>query len=363
MQTKTSFLLSDRVGSLKASQIREVAELGFGTENLIPLWFGESCWPSPDVAVTAGMKAIESGDHFYHANSGKPKLRAAIAKYMQALHGNSFEASNVTVTASGSQGLNLVAQVLVSKGDRVVSLGPTWPNVKQIFEMCGADVIDDRVHSHQGKWCLDIEHFLSQLTRDTKAVIINSPNNPTGWTMSRVEQELVLAHCRKLGIWIIADDVYSRLHRHSNAAPSFLDLIEQDDRVISINSFSKSWSMTGWRFGWITAPVELERPLAMLNEFSIVGPAGFIQEAGLAAITGGEPHILNLNTILQTGYSLVSEVLKMPIIEFIEPDGAFYCLFKVKGMNDSLRTAKKLLLFTGVGTALGIAFGPSCEGH
>ena len=123
-------------------------------------------------------------------------------------------------------------------------------------------------------WELDLDQLLDALTPDTQALLLNSPNNPTGWTISKAQQEIVLAHCRKHGIWLIADDVYERLVYDqapgtSSCAPSFLNLAEPDERVVSINSFSKSWLMTGWRLGWIQAPESLIADLGKLIEYKI----------------------------------------------------------------------------------------------
>ena len=182
--------------------------------------------------------------------------------------------------------------------------------------------------------------------------------------MPEADMKALFDHCQKLGIWIVSDDVYTRLYKHGNSAPSFLKWAGDQDRVISINSFSKAWSMTGWRLGWICAPQQLEQTLAMLSEFNIAGPAGFIQQAGIKMLDDGEAEIALLNSRLKQGYAIASQKLKtMQGVDFIEPDGAFYCFFKVDGMTDSLSTAKNLLTTAKVGTAPGAAFGAAGEGY
>jgi len=139
------------------------------------------------------------------------------------------------------------------------------------------------------------DELLAALAPGTRAVYVNSPNNPTGWTLDRSDQRAILEHCRRLGIWILADDAYERLYYEGAdgvaVAPSFLDLADAGDRVISINTFSKSWLMTGWRLGWIAMPAELIRDVGTLIEYNTCCAPGFVQKAGIAAITQGEPVI------------------------------------------------------------------------
>ncbi|PCI85213.1 MAG: aspartate/tyrosine/aromatic aminotransferase [Hyphomicrobiales bacterium] len=356
--------LAQRTLTLKPSQIREVAEAGMNIDGIIPLWFGESAWPTPQLGVDAAINALNNADHFYQPNSGKATFRQAICDYQTTLLNKTFSPNRITVTASGMQGLALVAQALITTGDKVLAIEPTWPNVIEAFRISGAEVTTQNLEVKNGKWSLNLDRFLAALTPDIKAVVINSPHNPTGWTMPELDMKAIFDHCQKLGIWIVADDVYARLYKHANTAPSFLKWATDQDRVISINSFSKAWSMTGWRLGWICAPKQLEQTLAMLSEFNIAGPAGFIQQAGATMLAQGEPEIAKLTSRLNAGYAIAETKLKaMQGVDFIEPDGAFYCFFKVDGMTNSLTTAKNLLHITKVGTAPGAAFGPSGQGY
>ena len=182
--------------------------------------------------------------------------------------------------------------------------------------------------------------------------------------MSAEEQRLVLEHCRRHGIWIVADDVYSRLYRHGRHAPSFLSIAEPEDQLISVNSFSKCWSMTGWRLGWIVAPAAFEAKLGQLTEFNTSCTAGFVQEAGIAALGDGEEEIASLLSKIQAGYEITTDRLNtFSRVEFIEPDGAFYCFFRVDGLTDSFAAAGEILEQTKVGLAPGVAFGPQGEGY
>lgn len=361
---KISPLGSERADRLKPSQIRAISELGMTLPGITPLWFGESAWPTNALAVESAVTALREGDHFYAPNSGKPGFRDAICQYLEHWYGQSVERQRITVTASGMQGLALTAQALIDPGDEVVCIDPAWPNMAECFQIAGASMTRLTLEVVDQHWSMDLDRLLAAITPSTKAVIINSPSNPTGWVMPAEDQRLLLDHCRRTGTWIVADDVYARLYRHGALAPGLLALAEPDDRVVSVNSFSKAWSMTGWRLGWITAPAELEATFAMLTEFNIAGPAGFIQQAGQRMIVDGEPEVALLNERLQAGYACVEKALSnVPAVRFIQPEGAFYCFFSVHGMSDSLSFAEQLLHSAKVGLAPGVAFGPSGEGY
>ncbi len=356
--------LSTRTDQMKPSLIRAITDKAMGQENVIPLWFGEGCWPTSHIAVSALQDAVSSHDHFYHPNSGKPSLRSAIADYQTALYQRPFSSQNITVTASGMQALALTAQALISPGDKVIYIDPVWPNLPEIFKISGAETTPIALYPEKGRWKLDLDRLLSMLDSSIKAVLINSPNNPTGWVMSPDEQQTLLAHCQHHGIWIITDEVYARLCKGRQVAPSFLHIADTQDRVISINSFSKAWSMTGWRLGWISAPAKLETVLASLTEFNIACPAGSIQSAGEAMIRNGEDEVALLQRRIDAGFQIIKDRLgNHARISFIEPDGAFYVLFGVEGFSNSVELALHILQNVQVGLAPGAAFGPAAEGH
>ena len=162
----------------------------------------------------------------------------------------------------------------------------------------------------------------------------------------------------------MTDDVYARLYRHGRAAPSFLEIADPEDLLISVNSFSKCWSMTGWRLGWLVAPAALEVRIGQLTEFNTSCSPGFVQEAGVAALRDGEDSINELLVRLEAGFAVAEERLSsLDRVEFIRPDGAFYCFFRVAGLTDSAKAASEILERTGVGLAPGVAFGPAGEGY
>ncbi len=354
---------SYRATELSPSKIRDVAELGMGDPDVIPLWFGEAAWRSPMLAIDAAKTSLDTDPTHYQPNSGLPALREAVSAYLNQLHGVALGTERVTISASAMQGLTLAAQTLVAPGDRVVMIAPDWPNIAAAFAIAGGQVEKVSLSVENGRWALDLDRLIDALTPDTRCVVMNTPNNPTGWTLGADDRDRLLNHCRKHGIWIVADEVYNRLYRHGPAAPSFVEVAKPEDRIIIINSYSKAWAMTGWRLGWMIAPPELEGPLAMLTEFNIAGAPPFVQAAGLSVMQAPEPFVAKQSQRLATSYALVADRLaRMNSVEFVEPDGAFYAFFRLEGLDDSLETAKDILRKTKVGLAPGIAFGQQGEG-
>ena len=352
------------VRALGASKIRELVNAGIGRKDVLPFWVGEPDEPTPDFIRRAGISSIEAGELFYSHNLGIPKLREALAAYLTRLHRPTASAE-IAVTSAGVNALMLVSQLLLDPGDRVVEVVPLWPNLQEIPRILGATVATVALEFSPGGWKLDLERLLGELKPGTRALYLNSPNNPTGWTIAREQQRAILEHCRRNGIWIFADDAYERLYYEGNGiAPSFLDLADSGERVISTNTFSKSWLMTGWRLGWAVVPAALEADLAKLVEYNTSCAPVFVQRAGLAAVTQGEPVIAHtLERFRKARDFLVRELKSIPGIDAALPSGTMYAFFRVRGVTDSLAFCKKLVADVGLGLAPGSAFGPQGEGY
>lgn len=312
------------VHALRPSLIREVANAGFGVPDMLPFWFGESDRVTPDFIRDAAAAALRDGATFYTHNLGTAALRDAIAAYVSARHG-ATAADTVAVTSSGVSALMLAAQMLVGPGERVVAVTPLWPNLVEIPKILGAQVECVPLGYGDAGWQLDVGRLLAALTPDTRMLLINSPNNPTGWTMSRDDQQAVLAHCRRHGIWLVADEVYERLAFDEGGAPSFLDIASRDERVVVVNSFSKAWAMTGWRLGWLIAPASVMGDLSKLVEYNTSCAPGFVQAAGEVALRDGEPFVRSFVTALRRARDhLVAALRTLPGVEVPPPPGAMY---------------------------------------
>ena len=354
--------------ALRNSRIREVANAGMGRPDVLPFWFGEPDEVTPEFIRRAAADALAAGDTFYTQNLGIPELREALAAYGSRLH-RPVDVASVAVTSSGMSALMLATEALVGPGDRTVIVTPMWPNLVEIPRIMGAEAVTFPLRFTPQGWRLDLDGLLAALRPGTRLLYLNSPNNPTGWTVDRASQRAILDHCRRHGIWILADDAYERLHYgsggddHGSVAPSFLDLAEPEDRVVATNTFSKSWLMTGFRLGWLVAPPPLVEEIGKLIEYNTSCAPGFVQRAGLAAVREGEPVVARTVARFRRARDhLVQGLNALPGVQAALPDGAMYAFFRVDGMADSLAFCKRLVTEEGLGLAPGIAFGPEGEG-
>jgi len=353
------------IRDLPGSKIREVANAALGRSDVLAFWFGESDEETPAHIREAAVRSLGEGETFYSHNLGLAELREALAHYVSGLH-RPLDAGRIAVTSSGVNALMLAMQALVGAGDEVVAVTPVWPNLTAQPAILGARVVRLPLRPERGVWRLDLDVLRAAVTSGTRVLLVNSPNNPTGWTLTRAEQQALLDHCRRTGTWIVADEVYERLFfagAVGACAPSFLDIAEPDDRLLVVHSFSKSFLMTGWRLGWIVAPPGLAPELAKLIEFNTSCAPVFVQRAALAALGQADATVPELVGRLRACRdTLLPRLAALPGITVAEPAGGLYAFFTVEGEPDSLALAKRLVTEAGVGLAPGAAFGPEGEG-
>jgi aspartate/methionine/tyrosine aminotransferase len=376
---------------LEESMIRQVANAGMGRSDVLKFWFGESDEVTPQFIRDAATQSLNNGETFYSQNLGLPELREAIARYSTGLRtagAAAITADRVAVTAGGVNALMVAVQALVDSGDEVVVITPVWPNLTGQSAIMGAQVKSVSLRPSEGQWHLDMNELLAAITPTTRLLIVNAPNNPTGWTLARSEQETILAHCRKTGTWILADEVYERLYydappealRVSSqgapglgrpgagqnrpiCAPSFLDISQAEDRLVVVNSFSKSFLMTGWRLGWLVMPPAMTPQVGKLLEYNTSCSPVFIQKAGLVAIErtadvtpGVVAHLLKCRD------TLLPLLQAVPGVQVSPAKGGMYAFFRLQDQarfGDSLDVAKRLVQEAGLGLAPGNAFLPA----
>ena len=351
--------------NLEASKIREVANAGLGRDDVLAFWFGESDEVTPDFIRQAAIDSLQRGETFYAHNLGLPELREAVASYTSRLH-PTVDAGRIAITSGGVSALMLAVQAVVNAGDEVVAITPVWPNLTAQPAIMGAQVCCVPLVPVNGEWTLDLAAVRAAVTPATKLLIVNAPNNPTGWTMSSAEQQALLDHCRSTGTWILADEVYERLYYEptpNGCAPSFLDIAAPDDHLIVAHSFSKSFLMTGWRLGWLVLPPALVDGMGKLIEFNTSCASVFTQRAGIAALTRTDevtPRVVaHLKHCRDT---LVPLLATVPGVRVASAKGGMYAFFQLDGASDSLDTAKRLVTEAGLGLAPGNAFAPEAQG-
>jgi aspartate/methionine/tyrosine aminotransferase len=267
------------------------------------------------------------------------------------------------VVGSGMQAIQIVIAMIAGAQDEIIIPTPAWPNAAAATGVIGARPVSVPMSFGNRGWVLDFERLSAAITNKTRAIFLVSPSNPTGWTATRDELSHLLELSRKHGLWIIADETYSRFWWGEGArAPSFYDVMVPEDRVLFVNTFSKNWAMTGWRIGWIGAHPSLGQVIENLVQYSTSGVAQFMQRAGVAALEHGESFVAHQIARVRESRDIISKALvETGRCRFVPPDGAFYAFFAVEGENDSKKLAFRLVDEAQIGLAPGTAFGPGGE--
>ena len=345
--------------------IAEVAMSVFGDPDIVPLWFGEGDLVTPDFVRNAAAKGLQAGETFYTWQRGIPELRAALSAYTERLYGIKCPVDRISVTTGGMQAILLSCQLLLDPGDNIVIVSPIWPNITSAARLVRGEpkyVALDR--QRDGSFKLDVQKVFDAVDSRTRAIFVNSPGNPTGWTMTSDEQRAILDFARKRGIWVMADEVYARLIYTRPVAPSFLEQAGPDDPLIVLKSFSKPWAMTGWRIGWLTHPAALGDQIAKLVQINTSGVPAFLQRGAVAALEKGDAFITEMVERCRAGRELVFQRLSaQPRVTIARPEAAFYNFFSVDGVSDTMGFCKTLAKQYKVGLAPGEAFAAGGQGN
>ncbi|MSV29418.1 MAG: aminotransferase class I/II-fold pyridoxal phosphate-dependent enzyme [Bryobacterales bacterium] len=350
------------------SRIRELAEMAMGMEGVLKLYFGESNLPTPEFIKRAAVRALEEGYTFYTENAGLPSLRRAIVRHYARFQRVELDpASEIVVTASGVQALQVALRALLDPGDEALVMTPAWPNGSSIVAMANAKAVQIAQPLQGERYGIDFDAIERAVTPRTKLLIYTSPSNPLGWVATEDDQRRLLDFARRRGLWLIADEVYDRLYYGGQAigepVPSILRMATRDDAVAVVHSFSKSYCMTGWRVGWLVARADLAKMAAEFNEFVVSHAASFTQRAAEIALDEGESTVVSFVARLKENRDLCLDAMtRMPRLTVPSPDGAFYLFPKVEGLTDSFEFCKRLLFEKKVGLAPGVAFGAGGEG-
>ena len=354
--------LSARALAAPQSGIVELVNYARGREGLIPLWAGEGDLPSPEFINAATKASLDAGETFYTWQRGLPELRQALSRYYERHFSVSLPMDHFFATSSGMHAINLCVQALSASGDEIIYLSPSWPNIVASIGIAGAQAVPVPVDFVDGGWSLNIGKLEAANTPRTKAQFINTPSNPTGWTATEEDLKDILALARRHGLWIIADEIYALYYYNGARAPSFMDIQEPDDRIIYANSFSKNWSMTGWRVGWIVAPPEIGQVLENLIQYSSSGLTPFMQRGAIAALDQGDDFLRSNIERARTSRDILCDALiATNRVQTLKPDGAIYAFLRIDGIDDPRKAAFDIVDKTLVGLAPGTAFGAGGE--
>jgi aspartate/methionine/tyrosine aminotransferase len=350
-----------QIRDLRTENIAVLAARARALGDVIPLWFGEGDVVTPPFIRDAAKAALDDGQTFYIPNMrGYGPLIEELSAYQSRIHGRPIPVERATIAPGGMQALYLALTLLVDVGTNVVYVAPQWPNIHNAIHLVGGEPRPVPL-GFDTDWRLDLDRLFAACDARTRAIFLSTPSNPTGWTADREEMQALLDFSRRTGIWIISDEVYNRLYFDGMAAPSILEIAEDGDRVLAVNSFSKAWAMTGWRLGWLTHPSGVADQLAAMTQYANSGTPGFVQAGGAVALRDGEPLVAEIVDRIKAGLDLTYERLsEIPGIILPEkPRGGMYAFFALGDQPDARDACAMILEKSRVGLAPGHLFGAS----
>lgn len=350
-----------QIRDLRTENIAVLAARAKALGDVIPLWFGEGDVVTPPFIREAAKAALDEGQTFYIPNMrGHAPLIEELSTYQSRIHGRSIPVERSTIAPGGMQALYLALSLLVDVGTNVVYVAPQWPNIHNAIHLVGGEPRPVSL-GFDTDWRLDLDKLFAACDARTRAIFLSTPSNPTGWTASREEMQALLDFSRRTGIWVVSDEVYNRLYFDGVAAPSMLQIADDGDRVLAVNSFSKAWAMTGWRLGWLTHPSGVADQLAAMTQYANSGTPGFVQAGGTAALRDGEPLVAEIVGRIKAGLDLTYDRLaEIPGIILPEkPRGGMYAFFALEGQPDARDACTMILEKSRVGLAPGHLFGTS----
>lgn len=347
----------------------EMMNYAAGKRDMITLGQGEGDSPTPDFIARAAYDAMREGHTVYGPTLGQRPLRETLSGYYKNIYELDIPMERIFITASGSTAMHLSLAALLDKGDEVVAITPIWKNLIGAIELTQADNVPVSLDFDTERgWSLDLDKLFAAVTPKTKVILVVTPSNPTGWSATKEEMKAILDFARERNIWVLADEVYGRIvyeseHTHLRA-DSFLDVAQDDDLLLVVNSFSKSWAMTGWRLGWIVGPKIAEDKIRDVALYNNLCPPTFTQYGAIAALEDGEPFLKSQIDLWRSNRDLlVDRFEKMGNVDMSYPEATFYAFFKVRGQDDCKLMTKRFIDEAGVLLSPGCAFGATAKGY
>jgi aminotransferase len=358
-------MISERAISIPNSAIRQFFNLAQGLNDVIDLTIGAPDFQTPENIVKTAVKASLEGHHYYSSNAGIMSLRQAIAAKLERDNGISYDPeTEIDVTIGATEALGLLMMTLLNPGDEVILADPTWPNyITQILMAGGVPV---RVSTFEEEaFSLQVDTVEEAITERTKAILINTPNNPTGALLEREAVKGFVELAKKHGLYLISDEVYEKIIYDGNQHFSPASLPGAKEFVITVNSFSKSYAMCGWRVGYVAASQKVIAPLLKLQEGMASCANTMAQMAAVTALEGPQDAVNMMVERYRARRDLMVEGLnQIPGISVIKPGGAFYLFVNIKELGKSSHQfATELLQKAGVMTVPGSGFGHAGEGY
>jgi aspartate/methionine/tyrosine aminotransferase len=347
--------LARAAASMRRSGIREIMDLAAGQPDVLHLEVGEPDFPTPPHIVEAGVAAARAGFTRYAPNAGLPELREAIAEKLARVNGLRVTPEQVVVTAGSVCGLMTTLMALVEPGDEVLLPDPGWPNCEMMVRAIGARPVPYPLDPVRG-FLPDLNALVGCITARTKALLVNTPANPTGAVFPEETIRRLVAIAVEHDLYLVSDEVYDQLvYDGEHFSPGRLD---GDGRVVSIYSFSKTYSMTGWRVGYVAAAPDIAEVVTKLQEPVVSCASTVSQKAAEAALLGAQECVDEMRLAYRERRDTALSILREDGVDAVEPHGAFYLLVDIgRATSDTYTFARDLLREQRVAVAPGEAFG------
>jgi aspartate aminotransferase len=356
--------LRAEIANVPESPLVQIATVAEGMAGAIKLCYGEPDLPTPEFICRAADEASRGGHTFYTHTAGYYELREAIAGKIRALHDVAYTPAEIMTSVGASMAIYSAIRTCVGAGDNAVVITPAYAIFANGVRMSGGEVRAVPLARNGARLCLDVDRVRRAIDGRTRMIVVNSPSNPTGWMVDAHEQRALYQLAVEHDAMLLADEVYERLAFDEQVAPSFARIAGDRSHLIIVNSFSKTYNMTGWRLGWAQASETLIRAMTRSVEFMTSNAAAMVQQAGIVALRDGEPHVRELRAHYAARRTQVLDALEsMPGLSVLRPAGAFYAFARIEGLNDSAAFTMRLLRQHGVALAPGSAFGDGGEGH
>ena len=355
--------VSQRMGSIPPSGIRKFFDLLSTIEDVISLGVGEPDYVTPEPISRAAIRSIERGDTHYTSNYGLLELREKLAAHLQRLYGVRYDPrTEIVITSGSSEALDIALRAILDPGDEVLCADPCYVAYLPTTQMAGGCFVPVPTYSTNDFRLLpgDIE---ARITPRTKALLLGYPSNPTGAVMGREDLASVGEVAARHDLAVISDELYDRM-TYSGMHASFPAVPGMRDRTILLGGFSKAYAMTGWRLGWVCAPVPLAEAIMKVHQYVMMSAPTAAQYAGVAALDEGEEFVQAMVAEFDRRRRLIVDGFRAIGLPTFEPRGAFYAFPDVRATGlDSVTFSELLLAEERVAVVPGNAFGASGEGH
>jgi aspartate aminotransferase len=331
---------------------------------IVHLELGQPDFPTPPNVSEAGIQAIRDGYTRYTPSAGVMRLREVIADYAGRQRGISIRPEEVVVSPGTKPGLFFPPLALVSPGDEVIYPDPGFPTYRAVIQVAGGVPVPIPL-CEENSFSFDLDAFDARISERTKLIILNSPANPTGGVIPLEDLKHIAEKAQKYGAWVLTDEIYGRLVYDGLSVPYIATFDGMRDRTVIVDGFSKTYAMTGWRLGYMIAPVALAERLELLITHSAGCTAAFTQIAGIEALTGPQDKITAMVAEYRSRRDRLVDLLNaIPGVHAQRPQGAFYVFPNVKSYGiKSGEIARRLLDEAGVAVLAGTDFGPGGEGY